>query len=146
MGPTLEFRNIYFAMKGCKRNPWNLLQVKSSFIYKIYLFDGPVVVLGEGLKRSGKDKKEENRWSRKGSKQCTWVHRWGRGVDGEARCQGGGWRSQVHENSRHTFPHIPPAIQSILDQFWVPMEESPTVRHIWVDFAEEAMSAALTIL
>lgn len=51
-----------------QKEPWNLLQVKSSFMYETYPFDRPVVILEEGLKRSGEEEKEEDGWSRRGSK------------------------------------------------------------------------------
>lgn len=77
-------------------------------------------------------------WRRQGSAQVLPAH----------QSQGGGQGGYMHENSRHTAPlaHIPPAIQPRLDHIWVPMEGNPAVRHIWVDFAEGATSAALTIL
>lgn len=55
-------------------------------------------------------------------------------VDGEAKCM---------KTAGTNFPTLP---QPRLSHFWVPMEGNPAVRHIWVDFAEVAMSAALTIL
>lgn len=51
-----------------QKEPLQCTAIKSSFMYKIYLFDDPVVILEKGLKRSGEVEKEKDGWSRKGSK------------------------------------------------------------------------------
>ena len=71
-------------MKGWEKEPLKFT-VKSSFMYKIHLFDGPVVMLEEGLKQSREEEvgglkiMHVSTWLRQGTAQVHPV------------CQSQGW-------------------------------------------------------